>query len=157
VAWVPVFTRRPYFDLVLKTLHYCRENKGLKLFAWVLLDNHMHLLAASEQLPKTMQEFKSFTARELIRLAQKDGREWLLAQFKFYKTHHKGDSHYQVWQEGYHPQVITTEDMLRQKIEYIHYNPVKAGLVDKAEDWPYSSARNYLGLGGLLEVDALPV
>ena len=157
VSWVPVFTRRPYFDLIIETLRYCRENKGLKLFAWVILDNHMHMLAASDQLSKTMKEFKSFTAREIIKLAQAGDRDWLLAQFKFYKTPHKANSHYQVWQEGYHPQMVTTEDMLRQKIEYLHYNPVKAGLADKAEDWPYSSARNYLGLRGLLEIDALEI
>jgi putative transposase len=157
VSWIPVFTRRAYFDLILEALRFSQENKELKLFAWVILDNHMHLLAASGQLSKTMKEFKSFTAREIVRLAQADGREWLLAQFKFYKTPHKGNSHHQVWQEGYHPQVISTEDMLRQKIEYIHNNPVRAGLVDKAEDWPYSSARDYLGLRGLLEIDALEI
>jgi REP element-mobilizing transposase RayT len=113
---------------VVKTPNYCRANKGLKIFAWVILDNHMYLLAASEQISKNMKEFKSFTAREIIRLAQ----------------------------EGYHPQIITTEQMLRQKIEYIH-QAVTAGLVDNSEDWPYTSARNYLGLEGLLELDPLVV
>jgi putative transposase len=154
VAWVPVFTRRPYFDLILQTLSFCRENKGLKLFAWVVLDNHMHLLVSGEHISKIMKEFKSFTAREIIRMAKEDGRDWLLTQFKKHKLPHKSTSTYQVWQEGYHPQMITAEQMLRQKIDYIHQNPVTAGLVDNPEDWPYSSARNYLGLKGLLEIDA---
>ncbi|MFW6127411.1 MAG: REP-associated tyrosine transposase [Thermodesulfobacteriota bacterium] len=157
VAWVPVFTRRPYFDLILQTLSFCRQNKGLKLFAWVVLDNHMHLLVSGDQVPKIMKEFKSFTAREVIRLAQEDRKDWLLTQFKVNKLRHKNQSAYQVWQEGHHPQLIATEQMLRQKIEYIHQNPVTAGLVDNLEDWPYSSARNYLGLKGLLEIDALEV
>lgn len=157
VAWAPVFTRRPYFDLILQTLSFCRQNKGLKLFAWVVLDNHMHLLVSGDQVPKIMKEFKSFTAREIIRLAREDGRDWLLAHFKTNKLAHKNQSAYQVWQEGYHPQQIQTERMLEQKIAYIHQNPVTAGLVDNPEDWPYSSARNYLGLEGLLEIDPLVV
>jgi len=104
-----------------------------------------------------MQAFKSFTAREIIGLTRQEGREWLLSQFAFHKSRHKKQSAYQVWQEGSHPQMIVSEDMLRQKIDYIHYNPVKAGLVDKPEDWPYSSARDYLGLKGLLEIDRLEI
>jgi len=69
------------------------------------------------------------------------------------KSGHKGESRHQVWQEGFHPQAITSEEMLRQKLEYIHFNPVKIGLVDCPADWRYSSARNYSGNGGLLEID----
>lgn len=79
----------------------------------------------------------------------------MLNQFKFYKPDHKKKSNYQVWQEGFHPQQITSGEMLRQKIEYIHYNPVRIGLVARPEDWLYSSARNYAGLQGLMEIDAL--
>jgi putative transposase len=152
VAWIPVFTRKKYFEVVLEALRYYQKTKGLKLFAWVVLDNHIHLIASHEDIPKTMKEFKSYTAREIIRLAQESGKDWLLRQFKFHKSDYKVGSEYQVWQEGYHPQEITTEQMLRQKIDYIHHNPVRAGLVEKAEDWLYSSARNYRGLKGALEI-----
>jgi putative transposase len=157
VAWISVFTRRAYFDVVLEALKYCQDAKGLRLFAWVVMDNHLHLLAAGEEVSRTMKEFKSYTAREIIRLAQERGNDWLLGQFQFHKSGTKAGSNYQVWQEGFHPQEITSERMLRQKMEYIHHNPVRAGLVDKAEDWPYSSARNYLGLAGLLEIDRLEI
>ena len=68
----------------------------------------------------------------------------MLKQCKEGKKQFKTDRTYQLWQEGYHPQLIQSEKMLRQKIEYIHYNPVRRGYVDEPENWVYSSARNYL-------------
>ena len=71
------------------------------------------------------------------------------------KLAHKTGQRYQVWQEGSHPQVITSEDMLRQKIAYIHNNPVKREYVDDPAHWRYSSHRDYLGETGLLPVSIL--
>lgn len=155
IEWLPVFTRKPYFDIIIDTLNYCRQQKRLKLFAYVILDNHLHLVAAGDRLAPTVKEFKSHTARAIIELATSEGKTWLLNQFKYYKAKHKKESRYQVWQEGFHPQLINSEDMLRQKVDYIHDNPVKIGLVKRAEDWLYSSARNYLNKVGVLEVDVL--
>ena len=157
VAWIPVFTRKAYFEVVLEALKYCRDVKGLRIYAWVMMDNHLHMIAAGADIVKTIKEFKSYTAREILRLTQEGGKDWLLDQFKFYKSGYKSGSKYQVWQDGYHPQEISNDQMLRQKMDYIHHNPVRAGLVEKAEDWLYSSARNYLGMEGLLEIDALEI
>ena len=78
-------------------------------------------------------------------------------QFAYYKKQFKTKSTYQVWQEASHPQLIIDEEMLVQKIEYIHYNPVKRGLVDLPEHWRYSSARNYRHNDqSLISVDRLP-
>lgn len=155
MAWIPIFTRKPYFEILIDTLNFSRQNKGLKIFAYVILDNHLHLVVAGDNLTNIIKEFKSYTAREIIRQAKEDGKDWLLTQLMFHKGEHKRESHYQVWQEGFHPQMISSEEMLAQKIEYIHYNPVRNGVVDKAEDWLYSSARNYLDLPALLEIDRL--
>lgn len=144
IEWLPVFTRQPYFDIIIDTLKYNRQKKGLKLFAYVILDNHLHLVAAGDRLDQTVKEFKSHTARAIIEMATSEDKTWLLNQLKYYKAKHKKKSHYQVWQEGFHPQLIQSEDMLHQKIDYIHDNPVNIGLVERAEDWLYSSARNYL-------------
>ena len=62
---------------------------------------------------------------------------------------------YQLWQEGFHPQIIQTEEMLLQKLEYIHNNPVRRGYVDDPAHWRYSSYRNYIGGEGLLTVDLI--
>ena len=155
VEWIPVFTRKSYFDILINSLNYCRQNKGLKVFAYVILDNHLHLVISGENLSNTIKDFKRHTAREIIKLAQDEKKTWLLNQFKFYRHKHKMDSDYQVWQEGFHPKQITSEEMVRQKIEYIHYNPVRIGLVNKKEEWIYSSAGNYLGLKGVMEIDVL--
>ena len=142
-------------EIIIESLKYCRQQKGLKVFAYVILDNHLHLVADGEGLDVTIKEFKSYTARDIIQLATSEGKDWLLNQFKYYKAKHKKESQYQVWQEGFHPQLVSSEEMLRQKVEYIHDNPVRAGLVERAEDWVYSSAKNYLGQGGVLEIDVL--
>jgi len=136
-------------------LNYCRANKGFKIFAYAILDNHLHLLVSGDNLANTIKDLKRHTARKIINLAQKEEKLWLLNQLKYYKLKHKTDSDYQVWQEGFHPKQIITEEMLRQKIEYIHHNPVRIGMVEKAEDWLYSSARNYLGFDAVMEIDVM--
>jgi REP element-mobilizing transposase RayT len=155
VQWIPLFTRKAYIDILLDSLKFCRSNKGLKIFAYVILDNHLHLLVSGENLSNIIKDFKRHTAREILNLAQKEKKLWLLNQFKFYRLKHKTDSDYQVWQEGFHPKLITSEEMLQQKIEYIHDNPVRIGLVEKSEDWLYSSARNYFELEAVLDIDFL--
>ena len=75
----------------------------------------------------------------------------------FYKEKYKKDSEYQVWQEGFHPQMITEEEVFRQKVEYIHHNPIKRGFVEQAEHWVYSSARNYFAGDGCIEIDLIEI
>ena len=157
VEWIPIFTRAKYCDMFIESLRYCRQNKPMKTHAFVLLDNHAHMVVSGKNLSKVFKEFKSFTAREVIRLARFEDRVWLLNQLSFWKKKYKTDSDHQVWQEGVHPQLIANEKMLRQKIEYIHDNPVKAGLVEKPEHWVYSSASNYILGRGILEVELLQV
>ncbi len=155
VAWLPIFTRQRYLEIITTSLTFCRKQKGLLLYAYVILDNHLHLIVHSDALNKIIRDFKRHTAREIIKTAQYEEKNWLLTQLEFHKQVYKDESTYQVWQEGFHPQAMTSEEILRQKLEYIHYNPVKLGLVDKSEDWRYSSARNYLGFDGLLEIDQI--
>jgi putative transposase len=155
VAWIPVFTRKPYIEVLINALNFCRHSKGLKIIAYVIMDNHIHLVVSGERLSDSIREFKSYTAREIVRLAGEENKSWLLSQLQFHKQDHKTDSRHQVWQEGFHPQQIYSEEVLRQKVDYLHHNPVRAGLVVRAEDWYYSSARNYAGLPGAMEIDEL--
>jgi hypothetical protein len=78
-----------------------------------------------------------------------------LRQLEFHKAPHKSDQRYQLWQEGYHPQLIQGEAMLEQKLQYIHNNPVARGYVEDAIHWRYSSARNYQGLPAVLPIEPL--
>jgi REP element-mobilizing transposase RayT len=102
-----------------------------------------------------MRHFKSFTAKALLKLLQEENVQTLLKQFQFYKKAHKSDKTYQLWQEGYQPKLMQTDAMMISKIKYIHENPVKRGYVDEAIHWRYSSARDYEGISGLIEVEKL--
>jgi REP element-mobilizing transposase RayT len=112
----------------------------------------MHLVAQSDDLGRDMARFKSYTARQIIDYLEDKRVKKILDQLSFYKKAHKDDRSYQFWQEGVHPEWIQNDSMLRQKIDYMHNNPVKRGYVDRPEHWRYSSARNYLGETGLIEV-----
>ena len=157
VEWIPVFTTQVYFDILLESLRFCKTNKGLKLFAYVILENHFHLIAAANKLSDIMRSFKGYTSRQIIDQLRKDKREWLLNQLAYFEKKYKNESTFQLWQEGFHPELILNENMLLQKIEYMHYNPVKRGYVDLPEHWRYSSARNFiLGDHSIIEIDPLP-
>ncbi len=158
VEWIPVFIGIDFCRVIIDSLAFCRRQKGLGLYAYVIMDNHVHLVAEAPGLTGVMQAFKGFTAREIVRVAEESNRTWLLNQFRYYKKSNKEQSRHQVWQEGSHPQLIQTESMLRQKIEYIHSNPVRRGWIDAPEHWRYSSARNYNGgTDAVLEIDPLPI
>ena len=152
VAWMPVFTRQETVKIVLDSWKYLQANRGFLLFGYVILENHLHLIAHSPDLGRDIGDFKSFTARRIIDFLKEKKATLILQQLEFFKARHKTDADFQLWQEGSHPQAIQSKDMMRQKLEYIHNNPVERGYVDLPEHWRYSSARNYLGSEGLISV-----
>jgi len=149
--WIPVFTRPATVSIILLSLQHLMA-QGLKVYAFVILENHLHLVVQSDCLGDDLARFKSYTAKQLIQYLAEHNVSQILDQLAFYKKAHKADRTYQFWQEGCHPEWIQNDEMMRQKIEYIHNNPVKRGYVDLPEHWRYSSARNYLGQAGVIEV-----
>ena len=149
--WIPVFTRPETVNILLESLKFLSKD-GLKVFAYVVLENHCHLILQSPALDRDIARYKSYTARALIQYLDQHNIRQILEQLAFYKKAHKNDRAYQFWQEGVHPEWIQSDEMMKQKIDYIHHNPVKRGYVDQAEYWRYSSARDYAGQSGLLEV-----
>jgi putative transposase len=149
--WIPVFTRPATVEILLAALRYL-QNETLKVYAWVVLENHLHMVAQSQNLSNDLMRFKAHTACQLIQHFETHNIKTILDQLQFYKKAHKSDRTYQFWQEGSHPEWIQNTEMLKQKVDYIHNNPVKRGYVDLPEHWRYSSARNYLGKEGLIEV-----
>ena len=139
-------------NILLDSFQYLQKQHQLTLYGFVLLENHMHWVAQSENLPKEISRFKSYMAKMIIRYLQGQHQHKLLKQLGFYKKKHKKDRQSQLWEEGSHPEEIQGESMMLQKLDYIHQNPVKRGYVDDACDWRYSSARNYHGENGLIEV-----
>lgn len=151
--WIPIFTNQESVQIVLDSLKYLQTNHNLKLFAYVILENHLHLVASSDDMTKDIARFKSYTAREIINLLKTKNVTTILEQLEFYKKAHKVDREFQLWQEGMQPKLIQSEKMMLEKIEYIHNNPIKRGYVDEASHWRYSSARDYEGIDGLLEIE----
>ncbi len=86
----------------------------MQLFANVILENHLHLIASAPDLSIVMRHFKSFTARQIIALLQQRGVQVLLQRLQALKLRHKKESTYQLWQEGSHPQEIRDDEMMRQ-------------------------------------------
>ena len=152
VNWLPLFSSPPVVDILYSSWRFLQAQQRLTLYAYVIMENHLHWVASSPDLSKEVGDFKSFTARQIIDYLKEKNAENMLQQLAQSKAAHKQDRDYQVWQEGSHPELIQDEAMLQQKIGYIHHNPVRRGYVDDPVHWRYSSARNYAGLPGLLEV-----
>ncbi|WP_026098738.1 REP-associated tyrosine transposase [Kamptonema formosum] len=155
VNWMPLFGQVELAQIVLDSLSFLQRQHRLALYGYVILENHLHLLAAAANLSKEIGNFKSFTARSIIDLLKAKRANHILEQLKFSKLQHKTDQDYQVWQEGFHPEAILSEEMFRQKLDYIHNNPVRRGYVDEPAHWRYSSYRNYIGQPGVLPVELL--
>ena len=152
VGWLPVFTRPDTVQILYDSWQFLHNQGRLSLYGYVILENHLHLIASSPDLSKEIGDFKSFTARCLIDHLEANGARTLLKLLHFLKARHKTDRPYQFWQEGCHPQQIQNAEMMRQKLEYIHRNPVERGYVEEPIHWRHSSARNYAGLPGLFPV-----
>jgi putative transposase len=151
--WLPLFTRQESVDIILQCFRYLQQNDNLKLYAYVILENHIHMVVRSNDIGKSMESFKKYTANELLKLLQKENVKTILDQLRFYKKAHRVDKIYQIWEEGYHPKLMQTDAMMINKINYIHQNPVKRGYVDEATHWRYSSARDYEGMRGLIDIE----
>jgi REP element-mobilizing transposase RayT len=151
-SWADVFTRDQYKDLLIESLEYCQLKKGLELFAWCIMTNHVHFIArasATAKLQDILRDFKKFTSKAIIKEIKEhehESRPELL--LKHFETA-DGNS---FWQSDNKPIELWSNKVIQQKLNYIHYNPVKAGLVFKPEDYVYSSAIDYAGGKGLLEI-----
>lgn len=147
VDWIDLFTRKTYCDLIVSSLKHCIEHKGLIVFEFVIMPSHLHMIAQSldSQLNHIMRDFKSFTAKSIVQQIIQDSRqesrrEWLLASFRKHARRYKQNQEYMVWQKKMHPIQVGYESIQKQKAQYIHNNPVAAGLVTDGSYWTYSSA-----------------
>jgi REP element-mobilizing transposase RayT len=158
VDWVDIFTRRIYKDVVIDSLKFCVDNKGLNLFAYVIMSNHIHLIASAEKghnLSDIVRDFKKYTARlflENMNEPFESRSDWMLKRFEFAAKRHKRNSKYQIWTHENHAVELISTKFVEQKLNYIHENPVRAGIVESPEDYLYSSARNYSSLPTFLNV-----
>lgn len=157
VFWIDLFTRPAYSHILISALRHCQNEKGLIIYAYCIMPSHIHLIVGTtkEPLSSILRDFKKFTSREIIKEIHRineSRKEWLLRAFEKAGEKLRRISHYKVWQDGNHPIELESNKFLEQKVDYIHNNPVAAEIVDEAENYLYSSARDYVGRKGLLEV-----
>jgi len=149
VGWIDVFTRKEYVYELIKNIQYCQQNMGLEIYAYVIMSNHIHMVSKAKtgRLNILLGHFKSFTSKEFIKQIeqnpQESRKEWLMHMFKFFGGGNSQNEEYQFWQNGNHPIELWSNEMIRQKINYLHNNPVKQGIVAKPEDYLYSSANEF--------------
>ncbi len=158
VGWIDVFTRKNHRMLVVDSLKYCQQNKGLEIYGWVLMSNHLHMICSAAEgfvLSDILRDFKKHTSKQIIKQIHNEPesrREWIIDLLQKHCEHLKRDQTYKVWQDGYHAEVIYSNNFFDQKLNYIHQNPVEEMIVANAEDYLFCSARNYAELPYLLDV-----
>ena len=158
VGWIDVFTRLNQKYVLINALKHCQDNKGLEIYAYCIMSSHIHVLCKSINgfvLSDVMRDFKKFTSKKIIQTIidePESRREWMLDYFQKACEHLKRNQQYKVWQDGYHAEIVETNWFIRQKINYIHNNPVKDKIVVLPEDYYFSSARNYAGFDNDLEI-----
>lgn len=163
VNWVDIFTRTAYKDVLIDSLKHCQQHKGLHIHAYVIMTNHIHLIVSTEDsrmLSNIFRDFKKYTSVELVKMIvdnpQESRSKWLLSMLGFEGRKHPDNKHYKVWQDGVHPKELNTDDKMMAALNYIHNNPVKAGIVYEPWEYVYSSAMDYMADGkGLLPLDLL--
>ena len=161
VGWADVFSRRIYRDIVLDSFDFCRKNKGFELFAYVIMTNHIHVIMRSRngKLSDLVRDFKKYTSKHILKEInynpKESRKEWLEMIFHYHAKFNKRAGEKQLWTHENHAVELSTNEMMDSRLDYIHNNPVRAGFVAQAEDYLYSSARNYADMESLIEIDKI--
>jgi putative transposase len=156
--WVDVFTRKEYKAVVADSLNYCIGHKGFKVFAWCLMSNHLHLVCRAVEgyrISDIIRDFKKYTAKTIldkIISEPESRRDWMLYRFEFAGKFDNRIKKYRFWQDTNHAIQLDNNEMIEQRINYTHDNPVRAMITGRQENYLYSSARDYSGEKGLVNV-----
>lgn len=161
VNWIDVFVRPIYSEILLESFNYCRKKLGMEVFCWCIMPSHVHLIfRTNDKSPQmVLGRFKQHTSKQIVKAIQENAkesrREWMLWMFKRAGAKSSNVKGYQFWQHDNHPIELWSVEVIEQKANYIHYNPVVAGFVSEPHEWRYSSAIDYSGGKGLIEVTHL--
>ena len=163
VNWIDALSRPLYKNIVVESLRYCKKEKGLQLHAWIIMSNHVHLIASAEKgfmLPDIIRDLKKYTSKQLEQAIMENRfesrKEWMLWMFNRAGQRNSNNKNFQFWQQDSHPFELYGKDMLQQKLLYLHDNPVRAGLVYETWHYKYSSATDYCTTTkGLLDLQLL--
>lgn len=158
VNWIDVFVRPLYNDILLESLNSCRANLGMELFCWCVMPSHVHLIfgAVDNKREMVLGRFKEHTSKTLVKAIrdniQESRKEWLLWMFSRAGSKSSNVSKSQFWQHNNMPIELWSAEVIDQKADYLHNNPVVAGFVNEPHEWRYSSAIDYSGGKGLIEI-----
>ena len=161
VGWIDVFTRKIYRDIVIESLKYCQKEKGLEIYAFVIMSNHLHLIVNAKEgysLSDIMRDFKKYTSKQIIMACHdntESRREWMLSIFGLAGKTNSNNKYFQVWKQDNHALELYSNKFIIEKLDYIHNNPVRSGIVVKPEDYLYSSARIYADMEGVINIVCL--
>lgn len=160
VEWVDALSRPQYKEIIIESLKYCQKNKGLVLYAYVIMNNHVHLIASAKEgysLSDILRDFKSFTSKKSLKEIEINIREsrksWMLWLFRSAGKKNSNNKNYQFWQQDNRPIELSTNEMIEQRLNYIHQNPVEEGIVFEPHHYVYSSAIDYSGKRGLIGIE----
>jgi len=145
VGGVSIFDDPLIAKIVLDSMKFMNTEFKVKIYAYVIMHHHVHLIVEAEDIVDKIRKFKSYTARRILDSLKERNRSIIQHRIKQARVTQKVESQYQLWQEGSHPIQIDSDKKMESCIEYIHYNPVNAGFVEKPECWCHSSVRAYLG------------
>jgi REP-associated tyrosine transposase len=158
VDWIDLFTRKEYKHIIINSLKHCQKDKGLVIYAYCIMPSHLHLIVASENNPlsEIIRDFKKFTTKAILRemdLINESRKEWLKKAFENAGKNIKRITHFKLWKDGNRPKELVSNQFSQQKLDYLHMNPVESEIVDEPEFYWYSSARDYAGHKGLIDVE----
>jgi REP-associated tyrosine transposase len=160
VDWIDIFIRPVYKQVIVESLNYFVDKKDLNIYAWCLMTNHLHLMVRADHgtgLSHTINELKKFTTRlilEDIDVEPETRRDWMMKKFQQASVSLKMADKFQVWQNNINPNYIPLDNLtsIKSQLDYIHRNPVRDRVVMSPEDYLYSSASDYAGMKGLVNV-----
>ena len=157
VYWIYVFIRSDYRNVLLESWKYCMEHKGLEVWSWVIMPSHVHMIVGTKgkKLEDIIRDMRSFTATKMKVVIQEHPQEsrtnWMIWMIERAGKWNGQNKDFQFWQQHNQPIELFSPIVMREKLDYIHENPVKAGFVNHPEHWMYSSAIDYRGGQGLLD------
>lgn len=149
VYWMDVFTREAYFDEIVNSLKFCKVKKGLIIYSWCIMPNHVHLIFKAKENNPTdlLRSLKTYTSKRIQKSIENNLKEsrktWLLKMMEKSARKHSNGKSRQFWQHHNQPIELWSNEVIQQKVDYIHNNPVRAGFVTNPADWKYSSAKFY--------------
>ncbi|WP_462255198.1 REP-associated tyrosine transposase [Ferruginibacter sp.] len=161
-GWIDVFSRERYKELFIESLKYCQENKGMVLDARVIMTNHVHLIISSNsnKIESIVRDLKKYTSKQIIKAIQENNmesrKEWMLNIFSYTGKNNNNNKEFQFWKQDYHPIELNIAEKIKQRLDYLHENPVRSGLIWEPWHYKYSSAIDYYtNEHGLLKVELL--